>query len=36
LSKEIAGFFAYQELRKIRREVIAQRKEAERQAKAER
>jgi hypothetical protein len=23
LSKEIAGFFAYQELRKIRREVIA-------------
>jgi CHASE3 domain sensor protein len=35
LSKEIAGFFAYQELRKIRREVIAQRKEAERQAKAE-
>jgi len=36
LSKEIAGFFAYQELRKIRREVIAQRKAAERQAEAER
>ena len=36
LSKEIAGFFAYQELRKIRREVIAQRKAAERQADAER
>jgi hypothetical protein len=30
------GFSAYQELLKIRREVIAQRKEAERQAKAER
>ena len=30
LSKEIAGFFAYQELRKIRREVIAQCKAAER------
>jgi CHASE3 domain sensor protein len=29
------GFSAYQELLKIRREVIAQRKEAERQAKAE-
>jgi hypothetical protein len=29
LSKEIAGFFAYQELRKIRREVIVQRKAAE-------
>ena len=36
LSKEIAGFFAYQELRKIRREVIAQRKVAERQVEAER
>ena len=36
LSKEIAGFFAYQELRNIRREVIAQRKAAERQAEAER
>ena len=36
LSKEIAGFFAYQELRKIRREVTAQRKTAERQAEAER
>jgi hypothetical protein len=30
------GFSTYQELLKIRREVIAQRKEAERQAKAER
>ena len=30
------GFSAYQELLKIRRDVIAQRKEAERQAKAER
>ena len=30
------GFSAYQKLLKIRREVIAQRKEAERQAKAER
>jgi len=29
------GFSAYQELRKIRREVIAQRKEAERQAQKE-
>lgn len=31
-----AGFSAYQELLKIRREVIAQCKEAERQAKADR
>ena len=30
------GFSAYQKLLKIRREVIAQRKEAKRQAKAER
>jgi hypothetical protein len=36
LSKEITAFSAYQELLKIRREVIAQRKVAERQVEAER
>ena len=36
LSKDITAFSAYQELLKIRPEVIAQRKAAERQAEAER
>ena len=36
LSKEITAFSAYQELLKTRREVIAQRKVAERQVEAER